>query len=672
MKMTFTKHSLQSLLFWLLLFASFFFARAFFIGMHWHLVTKEPYQILDIAKAFFWGSRYDSCIAAWLSAPYFLVFSLFSSSSLARFCKRSYLLLVPLCVWGMLVADSFFFDYYADHFNSFFWEFWDDLTNTMQVMGGLNDDFPVGRAALAMSVGWLIILSLAWRIPDIKFKLNYGKKRPWLVPLFTLVIFALLARSTTERRPLSIQDKRRSISTHSFINLAHRSPFFSLLNSYYDLIETKVHTKFTNANLEEAEEHLKQLKDVVPDATIVLDPKAQVKVLQQEIAPTGLKILKRKPKHIVLLFLESYSYWVLHHPDQRFREQEAKELEKIKAQGIYFDNHFPSDNGTIKNIAAVNYGFPVPHKFHPAIMYHKGAFKNFNSKLPKLLKEQGILTRFFYAGNSQWHRLYNSIPRLGYDEFYAEHSFPNEVHHDYGLHDGGLYNGINALLKESKLPTFSFVMTQSNHPPYRVPREFEEEPIYIPDAVYDMVATEKDKFVERLRCFKYADHALGEFIRQAQKEEYFADTLFIITGDHPFFGISREEKEYITRSKIPLVFYAPGLIKDEYVGKVYTEYSHHIDLIPTLIGLLNSQPKTMTSWGRNLFDDKAKRRFDFNDHVDCLGAHCVVNDLLYKKTNLGGLERVTDESFNPILTKITQTQKEYAWSGLYYLYQFKE
>ncbi|MGK2945860.1 MAG: LTA synthase family protein, partial [Desulfuromonadales bacterium] len=86
----------------------------------------------------------------------------------------------------------------------------------------------------------------------------------------------------------------------------------------------------------------------------------------------------------------------------------------------------------------------------------------------------------------------------------------------------------------------------------------------------------------RAGAVKYTDHAIGEFLANAEQQPWFNDTLFVIVADHQA-GSSGKRALPIERYHIPLWIYAPQHITPGQIDHV----SSQIDLAPTLLSLLN-------------------------------------------------------------------------------------
>jgi phosphoglycerol transferase MdoB-like AlkP superfamily enzyme len=119
---------------------------------------------------------------------------------------------------------------------------------------------------------------------------------------------------------------------------------------------------------------------------------------------------------------------------------------------------------------------------------------------------------------------------------------------------------------ERQKPFFLHLMTTSNHRPYTYP----EGKIDIPSGT------------GRAGAVKYTDYAIGQFLRQAQQQEWFDHTIFVIVADHQA-GSAGKRALPIERYHIPLWIYSPAQIPPAVVSALASQ----IDIAPTLLGILN-------------------------------------------------------------------------------------
>ena len=346
-------------------------------------------------------------------------------------------------------------------------------------------------------------------------------------------------------------------------------------------------------------------------------------------------------------------------------------IQNIIQEGIFFKAHFAASFGTLKNIIALNYGIPLPKGFHPALSYHKESSKKFDSMFNKHIKSFDYKTSFFYGGFSEWHRLYHLVNLMDYDNFYSESSFPSIRHDPHGLYDEDLFYAFNETIKKENNPSFNFIMTQSNHQPFIYPEDYKNFDETIFDEIKSRTTLQGSEFIKRLKAFSYADYSIGKYIQLAKREKYFKDTLFIFTADHTFLGTSHDPKMFYNLDRIPLVFYAPELMKEEFKGTSFNSMSNHLDILPSLISLITKRTYVLDSWGRNLFEDqvRGKNRNFHNASLSCLDSFCLFDNILYKKDKEHNFHYAGDLN-NPIASKIKKNSDDYYQSGLQYLYQF--
>ena len=80
---------------------------------------------------------------------------------------------------------------------------------------------------------------------------------------------------------------------------------------------------------------------------------------------------------------------------------------------------------------------------------------------------------------------------------------------------------------------------------------------------------------------KYADYALGYFLREAAEQPWFDNTVFVVVADHGARVYGKAEIPLETY-EIPLMIYAPRHIAPRQVDTLMTQ----IDIAPTVLGLL--------------------------------------------------------------------------------------
>jgi phosphoglycerol transferase MdoB-like AlkP superfamily enzyme len=90
-----------------------------------------------------------------------------------------------------------------------------------------------------------------------------------------------------------------------------------------------------------------------------------------------------------------------------------------------------------------------------------------------------------------------------------------------------------------------------------------------------------------------------QFFHAARRMPWFANTVFIITGDHTQFS---ERNNLYSAFHVPLLIYAPGFVAPRVTGRI----GMHADILPTVLDLLHL-PADHASMGRSLLDTAAAR-----------------------------------------------------------------
>jgi phosphoglycerol transferase MdoB-like AlkP superfamily enzyme len=102
----------------------------------------------------------------------------------------------------------------------------------------------------------------------------------------------------------------------------------------------------------------------------------------------------------------------------------------------------------------------------------------------------------------------------------------------------------------------------------------------------------------------YADEQLGEFLKNAQKEEWYKNTLFVFVADHGHTSPIQSNPSDIDFFKIPLLFYG-DVIKEEFKGKRNTVLASQADFAATLLYQMEISQEAY-HWSRNLMNPNTK------------------------------------------------------------------
>ncbi len=243
------------------------------------------------------------------------------------------------------------------------------------------------------------------------------------------------------------------------------------------------------------------------------------------------------------------------------------ELEKLKNDGWWFENLYATGTRSVRGIEAVVSGYaPTPAR---SVVKLSLAQHNFYT-LALGLGKQGYHTEFVYGGEAHFDNMRGFFTGNGFQQVVDRSDIQNPVFEgSWGASDEDLFNKSLERLKQlhsENKPFFSLIFSSSNHEPF----EFPDGRIELHDANKQTVNN----------AVKYADYALGKFIAEAKKQDYWKDTVFLIVADH--------DNRVYGDSLVPIhKFHIPGLILGADIQpKRITTIASQIDLGATLLSFM--------------------------------------------------------------------------------------
>jgi phosphoglycerol transferase MdoB-like AlkP superfamily enzyme len=242
------------------------------------------------------------------------------------------------------------------------------------------------------------------------------------------------------------------------------------------------------------------------------------------------------------------------------------ELEKLKGEGWWFEQLYATGTRSVRGIEAVVSGYaPTPAR---SVVKLSLAQQNFYT-LALGLGKQGYHTEFVYGGEAHFDNMRSFFTGNGFQNVVDRGDMQPKFVGSWGASDEDLFDKSLERLKHlhaQKKPFFSLIFSSSNH-----------EPFEFPDGKIDLHEPTKQTVNNAV---KYADHALGRFIAEAKKQDYWKDTVFLIVADH--------DNRVYGNSLVPIKkFHIPGLILGADVKpKNIATLASQIDLGPTLLSMI--------------------------------------------------------------------------------------
>jgi phosphoglycerol transferase MdoB-like AlkP superfamily enzyme len=266
--------------------------------------------------------------------------------------------------------------------------------------------------------------------------------------------------------------------------------------------------------------------------------------------------------------------------------------------GIFFDRCFTPAYGTARGVWAVVTG--IPDVEYPTTSSRNPAYVDQHSIIDDY---KGYKKFYFIGGSSSWANirglLTNNIDSL---HLYEEGDYKSKAIDVWGISDKRLFLEANSVLAKQTRPFFAVMQTADNHRPYTIPEEDRKE-FLLKNYPIDTLKKYGFQSNAELNAFRYTDFSFEKFIEAAKKESYFNNTIFVFVGDHGIRGEAGDmfprawEADGLTTQHVPLLFYAPSLLKPQKIDKTCSQ----IDLIPSVSALADIS-YTNTTLGKNLFD----------------------------------------------------------------------
>lgn len=260
-------------------------------------------------------------------------------------------------------------------------------------------------------------------------------------------------------------------------------------------------------------------------------------------------------------------------------------LDQLAARSLYFDN-FLSNQGRTFGV--------LPCLFNSAPFAREG-FTSLGVRMPPgpglfdVLEEQGYHTAFYNGTDTGFDDEREFMQLQGVQHLVDKKSFgPGyqlNPYSEWGYPDKELVSRVLADSGRLQTPFLLAMQTISMHTAYKFPGQsaylarFEQRlrALRIPDDQLAAYRTNADIYSAIL----YTDDQLRRYFAAVAKQPWYADTIFVITGDHRLPEIPMGE--HIDRYRVPLIIFSPLLRQARHFRAV----SSQLDVTPSLVALLS-------------------------------------------------------------------------------------
>jgi phosphoglycerol transferase MdoB-like AlkP superfamily enzyme len=308
----------------------------------------------------------------------------------------------------------------------------------------------------------------------------------------------------------------------------------------------------------------------------------RVQELHEVSKDTTISILNIDKPNVVFIIMESWSGDLVHALGGR--SGLTPRFDSLINEGYFFNHLYSSGNRSQQGLASILGGFPAL----PITTL---------TTTPEKMRQTATITRLFNAASYHSAFYYGGQLRYGNIKAYLMHNQFQTIIEDadiskkiprgkLGIHDGYMFPFVLDKINNLEQPFFVNYFTLTSHSPYDQPMK----------PVIDWGDSE-DKFHNSVY---YTDSVLGDFMEEAKKQAWYANTLIVIVADHShqtYTHRSIYEQDY---RHIPMLLMG-GALKKEYRGAVYENVCSQTDLVTTLLKQLNMDASAFP-WSKNLMN----------------------------------------------------------------------
>lgn len=388
------------------------------------------------------------------------------------------------------------------------------------------------------------------------------KPRLALLPLIIVILFIGVRSSLDSSTP---NQGYYTFSNSNVHNEIANNSIFSILYAKYSLEKEKFY-EYGKISSKEAIDNVKLLTGIENNTqNLVRSQKSEFP----------------KKKNVILVILESFGH---EHVGYLGGTPTTPNLDSLTKESLYFTNLYATGSRTSWGVSSILTSlYPLPTR-----EYVKAAKsqKDFYT-VAKTFKRQDYKTEFLYSGDVDFDNMRGFFLSNGYDNVMGKEDFGAHLQkYTWGYCDEDLYSKAVDLLEASdERPLFLTLLTMSSHEPFDYPR----------GKVEPYKEAKLDGFANAI---KYADYAIGKFIKELKDKGFMENTVVAFIADHNNNAYGKFDVP-IDKYKIPALIVS----KEFEGGKEYNKIASQIDIAPTLLDVAGISD-TIPTMGESIFKNE--------------------------------------------------------------------
>ncbi|MBF0446231.1 MAG: sulfatase-like hydrolase/transferase, partial [Magnetococcales bacterium] len=458
-------HFLVDVKLWFFCLGLLLLGRLYFIFMLSEHLAPDT-GLYEMLVSMVYGLRFDAKVVTRWLVPLLLLDFIVVLLPIARILKFVRLVWGGVFIFLAVSLSQVSLDYYLEYGDIFneelFGLVYDDPDVIFVTMVKSYNLIPKMIAISAISLVFLWLYKRALEIQLFEFAARLSVLwsvwwRQLLSFLLVLLLLVIALRGSWGPRPAQMKDA--GIFTDQFLNLTVINPFIAMSTAI------KVH-KELGSNV--------ALKSFQPDGDIRTAVRKYFNTDSNLASLDDYFITKASgpkgvaPRHIILLVMESYDSWPLR---EKYRSLGlAQGVKKLGEEGLFWRSFLPASVGTMRSLATMITGIP---DVYLRTNYQTTAKTTYATASAAIFKRLGYRTNLFYGGFLSWENIAGFAKDQGFENVYgASHMVKwNKTDwsntNEWGVDDKNLFAFIADTLQDDK-PSFSIVLSSTNHPPYDI------------------------------------------------------------------------------------------------------------------------------------------------------------------------------------------------------------
>lgn len=403
-----------------------------------------------------------------------------------------------------------------------------------------------------VALSFLVFITFFWKfIPNFKSQnTNKQTKKPVHTILGFLLVLGLslvIGRGGIQKKPLSRIDAVKYSNINS--NVIVLNTPFCIMKTLKDKEQLAILNHFEDHEIQEIYSPIKHYNEG--------------------------KIMTKK--NIVIIIAESFGDENISYSSTEVGNTPF--LDSLISQSIYFPNGYA--NGRLSSEALPSILTGVPSIFGESFINSTYAFNDIES-LPKILTKQGYETAFFHGAFNGSQNFDQYAKVAGFDSYYGKDEYPKSGHEDgkWGIFDEEFLKFFGEQTGRMKTPFLASIFTISSHMPFVIPNRYK-----------GTFGDSKSIFHESVG---YTDYAIKKYFEYAKTQEWYPNTVFIITADHCSMLAKKHNQPPMENYSIPIIIFDPS----NHTPEINPKNIQQIDIIPSVLDYLD-YPEPFFSFGNS-------------------------------------------------------------------------